>query len=83
MRRIDETLFEALVRGAEATGRTVEEEYRAILSGALRKVYNRQFVRTLLSIPDVGEDSDVEGVSDKREASVVVDWNQRHHRDSA
>jgi plasmid stability protein len=73
VRGVDETLFEALVREAEANGRTVEEEHRAILSEALQKVYNRQFARAWVSILDVGEDSDFKRVNDKREASVVFD----------
>lgn len=73
VRGVDEVLFEALVREAEANGRTVEDEQLAIFSQALQKVYNRQFVRALMSIPDVGEDSDFERVNDSREAPVVFD----------
>jgi hypothetical protein len=51
----------------------VEEEQRAILEEALQKVYNRQFVRALMGIPHVGEDSDFERVNDRREAPVVFD----------
>jgi plasmid stability protein len=73
VRGVDEVLFEALVREAEANGRTVEDEQRVIFSEALKKVYNRQFVRALMSMPDVGEDSDFERVNDLREAPVVFD----------
>jgi plasmid stability protein len=73
IRGIDQTLYDALIREAEANGRSVEEEQRAILEGALQKVYNRQFVRALMSIPDVGEDADFERVNDRREAPVVFD----------
>jgi plasmid stability protein len=73
IRGVDQTLYDALIREAEANGRSVEDEQRAILEGALQKVYNRQFVRALMSIPDVGEDSDFERVNDRREAPVVFD----------
>ncbi|ASL41864.1 hypothetical protein bAD24_I00150 [Burkholderia sp. AD24] len=73
VRGIDGTLFDTLVREAEANGRSVEDEHRLILEEALQKVYNRQFIRALMSMPNVGEDSDFERVNDRREAPVVFD----------
>ncbi|WCM18064.1 DNA-binding protein [Paraburkholderia bryophila] len=73
VRGIDGTLFDTLVREAEENGRSVEDEHRVILEEALQKVYNRQFIRALMSMPNVGEDSDFERVNDRREAPVVFD----------
>ncbi|WGS51506.1 DNA-binding protein [Paraburkholderia sp. D15] len=70
---VDDTLFDTLVREAEANGRSVEEEHRFILEEALQTVYNRQFIRALMSMPNVGEDADFERVNDRREAPVVFD----------
>ena len=73
VRGIDERLVKALEREASAHGRNAEAELLAILQDALHKLENRQFIKLLMSMPDVGEDSDFERVDDTGEAPVVFD----------
>jgi plasmid stability protein len=70
---MDERLVRALEREAAAHGRSVEAEHLAILEDALHRVENRQFIKLLMSMPDVGEDADFERVDDVGEAPVVFD----------
>jgi plasmid stability protein len=73
VRGMDERLVRALEREAAAHGRSVEAEHLAILEDALHRVENRQFIKLLMSMPDVGEDADFERVDDVGEAPVVFD----------
>jgi plasmid stability protein len=70
---IEERLVKALEREATAHGRHAEAELRAILEEALQKLENRQFIKLLMSMPDVGEDADFERLDDTGEAQVVFD----------
>jgi plasmid stability protein len=70
---LDEKLVRALQREAAAHGRSAEAEHRAILEDALQRLENRQFIRLLMSMPDVGEDADFERIDDSGEAPVVFD----------
>jgi plasmid stability protein len=73
VRGLDEKLVKALQREAEVHGRSAEAEHRAILEDALQRLENRQFIRLLMSMPDVGEDADFERIDDTGEAPVVFD----------
>lgn len=73
VRGINERLVKVLEREAAAHGRNAETELMAILEEALQKLENRQFIKLLMSMPDVGEDADFERVDDTDEAPVVFD----------
>jgi plasmid stability protein len=73
VRGVDERLIKALEREAAAHGRSAEAEHLAIIEDALHRLENRQFIRLLMSMPDVGEDADFERIDDTGEAPVVFD----------
>jgi plasmid stability protein len=72
-RGVDERLVKALEREAAVNGRSAEAEHLAILEDALQRLENRQFIKLLMSMPDVGEDADFERIDDTGEAPVVFD----------
>ena len=60
VRDIEDEIVRELERRAAQNGRSVEEEHRQILRGALK---NRPTLHEVLSqMPDVGEDSDFERI---------------------
>jgi len=73
VRGVDEKLVKALQREAAAHGRSAEAEHLAILSDALLRLENGQFINLLMSMPDVGEDAHFERIDDSGEAPVVFD----------
>ncbi|SDH36409.1 FitA-like ribbon-helix-helix domain-containing protein [Paraburkholderia phenazinium] len=72
-RGVDERLVKALEREAAVNGRSAGAEHLAILEDALQRLENRQFIKLLMSMPDVGEDADFERIDDTGEAPVVFD----------
>lgn len=58
VRNIDEELALSLKRQAAAHGRSAEAEHREILREALQRPKRRPLAEVLMSMPDVGDDSD-------------------------
>jgi plasmid stability protein len=73
VRGVDEKWVKALQREAAAYGRSAEAEHLAILPDALLRLENRQFIKWLMSMTDVGEDADFERIDGSGEAPVVFD----------
>lgn len=68
VRNLDESTVRALKERAAQNGRSAEEEHRDILRRALN-VPSAGFKAMLLSIPEVGEDSDFQRRDDLGRAS--------------
>jgi antitoxin FitA len=60
VRNLDEDLVQALKERAAEHGVSAEAEHRAILKAALERPQKRSFNEVVLSMPDVGLDSDFE-----------------------
>jgi plasmid stability protein len=58
VRNVDEDVALALKQRAAAHGRSTEAEHRQILNEALKRPPRRPFADFLVTMPDVGEDSD-------------------------
>ncbi len=58
VRNVDEEISAALKKQAAAHGRSAEAEHREILKAALKRPKRKSFKELLLSMPNVGEDSD-------------------------
>jgi plasmid stability protein len=64
VRNVDESLAQSLRERAAAHGRSAEAEHREILASALRKPTKKSFAEVLMTVPDVGVDSDFGRVDD-------------------
>jgi antitoxin FitA len=73
VRNLDETLINALKARAVKHHRSTEAEHRAILAEALLQPKRKSFFEALLSIPNVGLDSDFQRVEDEVKSSNVFD----------
>lgn len=71
VRGLDEAIVQALRELAAAHGRSAEAEHRDILARALQRPRRKSFAEILLSVPDVGEDTDFQRVDDSGEDSGV------------
>jgi plasmid stability protein len=71
VRGLDEAIVQALRELAAAHGRSAEAEHRDILARALQRPRRKSFAEILLSVPDVGEDTDFQRVDDSGEGSGV------------
>ena len=60
VRNLDEDLVQALKERAAQNGVSAEAEHREILKAALTKPKRRPFNEVLMSMPNVGLDSDFE-----------------------
>jgi plasmid stability protein len=60
VRGLDPELVRKLKKRAAENGVSAEEEHRQILQAALTLNENREFADFLMSMPNVGEDSDFE-----------------------
>jgi plasmid stability protein len=60
VRNVDPELVKALKKRAAEKGRSAEAEHREILKTALFRLKRRSFNEVLLSMPNVGLDSDFE-----------------------
>jgi antitoxin FitA len=70
VRNIDEAIVNALKERAGRAGRSAEAEHRLILASALKKGQRKAFAEILLSMPNVGLDSDFERHQDDRTPDV-------------
>jgi plasmid stability protein len=61
VRNLDEDLVQRLKRRAAANGRSTEEEHRQLLRQVLRP---EGFAEALLTMPNVGDDTDFERLDD-------------------
>jgi plasmid stability protein len=62
VRNVDAEVVQLLKERAARNGRSAEAEHREILKAALRQPRKRSFNEVLLSMPNVGEDADFEGL---------------------
>lgn len=62
VRNVEVEIVQSLKEQAARNGRSAEAEHRAILKAALTQPRRRSFNELLLSMPNVGEDSDFEGL---------------------
>jgi plasmid stability protein len=58
VRNVDEDIVLTLKQRAATNGRSAEAEHREILKAALQRPARRPFLEVLMSMPNVGEDSD-------------------------
>ncbi len=65
VRNIDDEIANALKRRANRHGVSAEAEHRIILEQVLMRPQRKSFTEVLRQIPNVGEDSDFERVSDE------------------
>jgi antitoxin FitA len=65
VRNVDEEVVRALKARAGMDGISAEAEHRRILEEALLKPKKRLLAEVLLTIPNVGMDSDFERIQDK------------------
>lgn len=65
VRNIDESVARALKQRAVAHGRSAEAEHREILRAVLMQPQRRSFAEVLMSMPNVGLDSDFDFRSDQ------------------
>jgi len=65
VRNLDESLIKALKARAVKHHRSTEAEHRAILAEALLQPKRKSFTEALLSIPDVGLDSDFQRIDNE------------------
>ncbi len=70
VRNLDPEITLALKRRAAKHGRSAEAEHREILRQALLGPKKKSFAQALVSIPNVGEDSDFERVDDSEAGRV-------------
>ena len=62
VRNVEPEVVKLLKERAVLNGRSAEAEHREILKAALSQPRKRSFNEVLLSMPNVGEDSDFEGL---------------------
>ena len=62
VRNVEPEVVKLLKERAVQNGRSAEAEHREILKAALSQLRKRSFNEVLLSMPNVGEDSDFEGL---------------------
>lgn len=70
VRNIDDEMVRALKARAGLHGISAEAEHRKILESILLGPKRKSFAEALISIPDVGVDSDFESMEDNGTASV-------------
>jgi len=70
VRNVDEKLIKALKARAGRRGVSAEAEHREILAQALLKSRKRSFAEVIAAMPNVGKDSDFEGVEDEKARRV-------------
>jgi len=70
VRDLDPEIAQALKKQAAKHGRSAEAEHREILRQALLGPKKKSFAQIVLSMPDVGQDSDFERVDDAEAKSV-------------
>ena len=70
VRDLDPEITLALKRRAAKHGRSAEAEHREILKQALLGPKKKSFAQVLVSMPNVGEDSDFERVDDSEASNV-------------
>ncbi len=70
VRNIDEEIVKALKARAGKLGISAEAEHRRILEEVLIKPKKKTFAQVLLSIPNVGDDSDFERTQDHKASDV-------------
>ena len=70
VRDLDPEITQALKKQAAKHGRSAEAEHREILKQALLGPKKKSFAQVLLSIPNVGQDSDFKRVDDSESDSV-------------
>ncbi len=70
VRNLDPEITQALKRRAAKHGRSAEAEHREILRQALLEPKKKSFAQVLVSMPNVGQDSDFERVDDSEAGSV-------------
>ena len=70
VRNIDEEIVKALKARAGKLGISAEAEHRRILEEALIKPKKKTFAQILLSIPNVGDDSDFKRTQDDKASDV-------------
>ncbi|RQS08815.1 DNA-binding protein [Burkholderia sp. Bp9002] len=73
VRNVDDSIVQSLREQAAANGRSAEAEHRAILVSALGRPKRRTFAEALMSMPNVGEDTDFQRVQDSGEVRHVFD----------
>ncbi|MGU7768848.1 FitA-like ribbon-helix-helix domain-containing protein [Burkholderia sp. MR1-5-21] len=73
VRNVDDSIVQSLREQAAANGRSAEAEHRAILANALGRPQRRTFAEALMSMPNVGEDTDFQRVQDSGEVTRVFD----------
>jgi antitoxin FitA len=64
VRNVEEEIVQSLKEQAARNGRSAEAEHRAILKATLHGPKRRSFNEVLLSMPDVGLDSDFERINE-------------------
>jgi antitoxin FitA len=70
VRNIDESIINALKERAVLHHRSTEAEHRAVLMEVLMKPKRKSFAEALLSVPNVGTDSDFERLNDDEQVNV-------------
>lgn len=60
VRNIDESIVLALKQRGAANGRSAEAEHREILKSALKRPNRQSLAQVLSSMPNVGEDADID-----------------------
>lgn len=70
VRNVDEAIVMALKARAGLDGISAEAEHRKILEMALLRPVKKNFAEVLLSIPNVGGDSDFERIQDEDNQNV-------------
>ncbi len=70
VRNLDPEITQALKRRAAKHGRSAEAEHREILRQALLGPKKKSFAQVLVSMPNIGQDSDFERVDDSEAGSV-------------
>lgn len=73
VRNVDDRIVQSPREQAAANGRSVEAEHRAILADALGRSKRKTFAQVLMSMPDVGEDTDFQRVQDSGEVRRAFD----------
>lgn len=72
VRNIDDNIVKALKARAGLHGISAEAEHRLILEETLLKPAKKSFVQVLMSMPNVGQDSDFERVHDDKATDVFT-----------
>ncbi|MBN3819997.1 DNA-binding protein [Paraburkholderia sp. Se-20369] len=73
VRNVEDSIVQSLREQAAAHGRSAEAEHRAILAEALGRPKRKTFAEVLMSMPNVGEDTDFQRVQDTGEGKNVFD----------